>query len=67
MEEGLSHGGLAAEVALLPTGVFCRLHLAVKGTDSARIPLCRWRRQADAGHFGQPYGVHDAMAPCRAR
>lgn len=57
MEEGLRHGGLGAvvgDVARLPMVASRRLHLAAKGTDTIGIALRRWRRQSDAGYFGQP-------------
>lgn len=57
MEEGLRHGGLAAvvgDVARLSMTASRRLHLAAKGSGTTGIALRRWRRQADAGDFGQP-------------
>ncbi|HLS18277.1 MAG TPA: damage-inducible protein, partial [Paracoccaceae bacterium] len=57
MEEGLRHGGLGAvvgDVAQLPMTASRRLHLAAKGTGTIGIALRRWRRQGEAGDFGQP-------------
>lgn len=57
MEEGLRHGGLGAvvaDVARLSMTASRRLHLAAKASGTTGIALRRWRRQADAGEFGQP-------------
>lgn len=57
MEEGLRHGGLGAvvaETARLPMTASRRLHLAAKESGTIGIALRHWRRQADAGDFGQP-------------
>lgn len=57
MEEGLRHGGPGAvvgEVARLPMVASRRLHLAARERGTLCIALRRWRRQADAGDFGQP-------------
>lgn len=57
MEEGLRHGGLGAvvaDVAHLSMTASRRLHLAAKASGTTGIALRRWRRQMDAGDFGQP-------------
>lgn len=56
-EEGLRHGGLGAvigEVVRLPMTASRRLQLAAEGAGSIGIAIRRWRRQAEAGDFGQP-------------
>ena len=53
MEEGLRHG-VVGDVARLPMVASRRLHLAAKGTGTIGIALRRWRRQVEAGDFGQP-------------
>ncbi|WGR61469.1 damage-inducible protein [Paracoccus ferrooxidans] len=57
MEEGLRHGGLGAvvgDVARLPMVASRRLHLAAKESGTIGLALRRWRRQSEAGDFGQP-------------
>ena len=56
-EEGLRHGGLGcvvAETAKLSMTASRRLQLAAEGTGTIGIAIRRWRRQTDAGDFGQP-------------
>ncbi|MBB2974364.1 ImuA family protein [Mesorhizobium sp. RMAD-H1] len=56
-EEGLRHGGpgaVVAETARLSMTASRRLQLAAEGTDTIGIALRRWRRQSEAGDFGQP-------------
>ena len=56
-EEGLRHGGLGAviaEVARLSMTASRRLQLAAEGTGTIGLALRRWRRQTEAGDFGQP-------------
>lgn len=56
-EEGLRHGGLGAvvaEVARLSMTASRRLQLAAEGSGTIGIAIRRWRRQAEAAHFGQP-------------
>ena len=57
MEEGLRHGGLGAvvgDIARLPMTASRRLHLAARESGIISIALRRWRRQIEAGDFGQP-------------
>lgn len=56
-EEGLRHGGLGAvvaETAHLSMIVSRRLQLAAEGSDTVGLAVRRWRRQTEAGDFGQP-------------
>ncbi|WP_407866592.1 ImuA family protein [Phyllobacterium phragmitis] len=56
-EEGLRHGGpgaVVAETARLSMTASRRLQLAAEGTNTIGIALRRWRRQSEAGDFGQP-------------
>lgn len=56
-EEGLRHGGLGcvvAEAAKLSMTASRRLQLAAEGTGTIGIAIRRWRRQTEAGDFGQP-------------
>lgn len=56
-EEGLRHGGLGAvvaETARLSMPASRRLQLAAEGTGTVGIAIRRWRRQTEAGDFGQP-------------
>ncbi|CAH1661817.1 ImuA family protein [Chelatococcus asaccharovorans] len=56
-EEGLRHGGLGAvvaETAHLSMTASRRLQLAAEGSDTVGLAVRRWRRQTEAGDFGQP-------------
>ena len=56
-EEGLRHGGLGAvvaETARLSMTASRRLQLAAEGSNTIGLALRRWRRQTEAGDFGQP-------------
>lgn len=56
-EEGLSHGGLGAvvcELARLSMTASRRLQLAAEKHNTIGIAIRRWRRQTEAGDFGQP-------------
>jgi len=56
-EEGLRHGGLGAvvaEVTRLSMMASRRLHLAAESSGAIGIAVRRWRRQTEAGDFGQP-------------
>jgi protein ImuA len=56
-EEGLRHGGLGAvvgETARLSMMASRRLQLAAEGSGTIGIAIRRWRRQTEAGDFGQP-------------
>jgi protein ImuA len=56
-EEGLRHGGLGAvvaETAHLSMTASRRLQLAAEGSDTIGLAVRRWRRQTEAGDFGQP-------------
>ncbi|QWK81511.1 ImuA family protein [Ochrobactrum sp. BTU1] len=56
-EEGLRHGGLGAvvaETARLSMTASRRLQLAAENGGTIGIALRRWRRQSEAGDFGQP-------------
>ncbi len=56
-EEGLRHGGLGAvvaEAAHLSMTASRRLQLAAEGSDTIGLAVRRWRRQTEAGDFGQP-------------
>lgn len=56
-EEGLRHGGLGAvvaETARLSMPASRRLQLAAEGSGTIGIAIRRWRRQTEAGDFGQP-------------
>lgn len=55
-EEGLRHGGLGAvvaETAHLSMTPSRRLLLAAEGSDTIGLAVRRWRRQTEAGDFGQ--------------
>ncbi len=57
MEEGLSFGGLGAvvgETVRLPMVASRRLQLAAERTGTMALAVRRWRRQTEAGDFGQP-------------
>ncbi|GAA5629307.1 protein ImuA [Brucella sp. NBRC 12953] len=57
MEEGLSFGGLGAvvgEVVRLPMVASRRLQLAAEKSGTMALAVRRWRRQTEAGDFGQP-------------
>lgn len=57
VEEGLRHGGLGAvvaETARLSMPASRRLQLAAEGSGTIGIAIRRWRRQTEAGDFGQP-------------
>ncbi|MFT4119160.1 ImuA family protein [Bradyrhizobium sp.] len=56
-EEGLRHGGLGAvvaETARLSMTASRRLQLAAESSGTIGIAIRRWRRQTEAGDFGQP-------------
>ncbi|MBX9462829.1 MAG: ImuA family protein [Aquamicrobium sp.] len=56
-EEGLRHGGLGAvvaETAHLSMTVSRRLQLAAESSRTIGLAMRRWRRQTEAGDFGQP-------------
>ncbi len=56
-EEGLRHGGLGAviaETARLTMTASRRLQLAAESSGTIGIAIRRWRRQTEAGDFGQP-------------
>ncbi|MBD0417466.1 ImuA family protein [Oryzicola mucosus] len=56
-EEGLRHGGLGAvvaETAHLSMTASRRLQLASEGSATIGLAVRRWRRQGEAGDFGQP-------------
>ncbi|WP_374818704.1 ImuA family protein [Brucella grignonensis] len=56
-EEGLRHGGLGAvvaETARLSMTASRRLQLAAEASGTIGIAVRRWRRQTEAGDFGQP-------------
>ncbi|TYR35486.1 damage-inducible protein [Mesorhizobium microcysteis] len=56
-EEGLRHGGLGAavaETAHLSMTASRRLQLAAEGSNTIGLAVRRWRRQTEAGDFGQP-------------
>lgn len=56
-EEGLRHGGpgaVVAETARLSMPVSRRLLLAAESSGTIGIAVRRWRRQTEAGDFGQP-------------
>lgn len=56
-EEGLRHGGLGAvvaETARLSMTASRRLLLAAESSGTIGIAVRRWRRQTEAGDFGQP-------------
>ena len=56
-EEGLRHGGLGAvvaETARLSMTASRRLQLAAESSGTMGIAIRRWRRQTEAGDFGQP-------------
>lgn len=56
-EEGLRHGGLGAvvtETTHLSMTASRRLQLAAEGSDTIGLAVRRWRRQTEAGDFGQP-------------
>lgn len=56
-EEGLRHGGLGAvvaETARLSMPASRRLQLAAEGSGTIGVAIRRWRRQTEAGDFGQP-------------
>ncbi|EMS95902.1 hypothetical protein H009_19764 [Agrobacterium tumefaciens str. Cherry 2E-2-2] len=56
-EEGLRHGGLGAvvaETARLSMTASRRLQLAAESSGTIGIAVRRWRRQTEAGDFGQP-------------
>jgi protein ImuA len=56
-EEGLRHRGLGAvvaETARLSMTASRRLQLAAEGSGRIGIAIRRWRRQTEAGDFGQP-------------
>nr|WP_303649486.1 damage-inducible protein [Asticcacaulis machinosus] len=56
-EEGLRHGSLTAvvaEVAKLDMTTSRRLQLAAESTGTLALALRRWRRETEAGDFGQP-------------
>lgn len=57
MEEGLSFGGLAAvvgELVRLPMTASRRLQLAAEKTGTLALAVRRWRRQTEAGDYGNP-------------
>ena len=67
-EEALRHGGLGAvvaEVARLSMTASRRLQLAAEGSGVIGIAVRRWRRQAEAGAFGQPRQLSPAGASAR--
>ncbi|PWL16578.1 damage-inducible protein [Falsochrobactrum shanghaiense] len=56
-EEGLRHGGLSAvvaETAHLSMTASRRLQLAAESSRTIGLAIRRWRRQTEAGDFGQP-------------
>jgi len=56
-EEGLRHGGLGAvvaETAHLSMTASRRLQLAAESSRTIGLAMRRWRRQTEAGDFGQP-------------
>jgi protein ImuA len=56
-EEGLRHGGLGAvvaETAHLSMTASRRLQLAAEASSTIGLAMRRWRRQTEAGDFGQP-------------
>ncbi|ESQ78669.1 ImuA family protein [Asticcacaulis sp. YBE204] len=56
-EEGLRHGSLSAvvaEVGRLDMTASRRLQLAAESTGTLALALRRWRRETEAGDFGQP-------------
>ncbi|MGN6770095.1 MAG: ImuA family protein [Rhizobiaceae bacterium] len=56
-EEGLRHGGLGAvvaETAHLTMTASRRLQLAAESSRTIGLAMRRWRRQTEAGDFGQP-------------
>lgn len=56
-EEGLRHGGLCAvvaETARLSMTASRRLQLAAENSSTIGLTVRRWRRQTEAGDFGQP-------------
>jgi len=56
-EEGLRHGGLGAvvaETAHLSMTASRRLQLAAEASRTIGLAMRRWRRQTEAGDFGQP-------------
>jgi len=57
MEEALAFGGLGAVVGELvrpPMTASRRLHLAAEKTGTMGLVIRRWRRQTEAGDFGNP-------------